>query len=507
MTRKKPFIPAVATFDHFSHGAAVAAEAAPAHDVRMAPTDGQMIELRHDQIWPSSLNPRKHFDEEALAELAASIQTSGLLQNLVVRPIEGGRFELIAGERRWRAIGRLIAAGSWSEDTPIAARVVDAFDDHEARTLAIIENLQRKDIAPLEEGRAMLALKEGGMAVPDIAQAIGMSRRLVETRIALVTRLVPEAQAALDAGSINLNQARELLPATPEVQRALAKKLAAPDAPTYVTAVSAIRSEVRRELVPVERAIFDVEATGIEVVEDLDGQRMLPRAAFLAAQKAAVEARAEALKGQYASIVMVTWFYAFDWVTAEKIGRLPQEGAAVIVMAGDGTVSEHLGLFNRREVEAEENKEQMAAHQAANARAQASHSARMAAMAAFTTDLQAALRDDPTLGLAAMLALILVGEGNGMIALESALDDDVLAEFLDELGLDQNNELAPSIADVIAAGRRIGPEAMSRQVANVGSKLIACCRHWHPKADQDDIEIARELGVTIPEILLPTEEK
>lgn len=475
----------------FDHGAVVSAEAA--HGVRSAVTDGQVVELRHDQIRPSPLNPRKHFDVESLDELAASIEASGLLQNLVVRVCDLGGFELIAGERRWRAIGRLIERGAWAPDTPIAARIVDAFDDHQARTLAIIENLQRKDIQPLEEARAMHALKAGGMSVPAIAQAIGMSRRHVEIRIALVTRLVPEVQDALGAGRINLAQARELLPAAPEVQKGLAEKLSKPNVPDYVAQPAAIRSEVRRELIPVERAIFDIEAAGLEIIEDLDGNRMTPRAPFLAAQKAAVEARADALEAEYAWVQVVSWYSPQHWMHAKDLNRPASEGGAIVVFDNNtGSVAVHVGLFKPEEPGA-------AARKAEIARAQQEREARDEARKAFAAELPMALR--PAHGLAAAIAALIVdGEHRNLIQVDIRIDDEMQMAVARRLGISGKTVTA---AGVFQGAAKLEQREIIDMLAEIGRSLVGVS---HCSMAQDnDIALARHLGITIPAALVPAE--
>jgi ParB/RepB/Spo0J family partition protein len=182
----------------------------------------------HAQILPSSLNPRRDWDsddaKEALAELAESIAADGLLQNLVVRAdakTEGWvrfrdqsgallpLYELVAGERRFRAISRLIADGRWPEDQPIPVKIVDLDAAGHAR-VALIENLKRKDLKPLEEARAFAALRLGDapMTTAEIAEAINSTQRLVQQRLQLL-ELSEADQDLLDRGLLTIEQARQ----------------------------------------------------------------------------------------------------------------------------------------------------------------------------------------------------------------------------------------------------------------------------------------------------------
>ncbi len=128
----------------------------------------QLKEIDVDRILPNSHQPRKNFDEEALNELACSIREHGVVQPIVVRPLEDGFFQLIAGERRWRAAQR---AGLLR--IPAIAREAG---DHTALELALIENLQREDLNPMEEAQAYERLiSDFGLTQEDVARRVGKS--------------------------------------------------------------------------------------------------------------------------------------------------------------------------------------------------------------------------------------------------------------------------------------------------------------------------------------------
>jgi ParB family chromosome partitioning protein len=156
-----------------------------------------------DELAPNPRQPRREFEDEALQELATSIRAVGLLQPIVVRQIEHGRYEIIAGERRWRA-----ARMAGLDEVPIMVRVSDA---SESLQLALIENIQRQDISPLECAEAYRALvSEFGLTQEDIAERVGKSRSSI-TNVMRLLRLPEEIRRALASGVISEGHARALL--------------------------------------------------------------------------------------------------------------------------------------------------------------------------------------------------------------------------------------------------------------------------------------------------------
>jgi len=164
---------------------------------------GERVQLiRLDRIVPSPLQPRKEFREEQLKELVESIREQGIIQPLIVRLV-GGAFELIAGERRWRAAGVIGLA-----EVPVIVREAT---DREVLELALIENLQREDLNPIEEARAYDRLaQEFSMTQDDISKRVGRSR----ASIANVMRLLDldrEVQGWLVQGRLSVGHAKVLL--------------------------------------------------------------------------------------------------------------------------------------------------------------------------------------------------------------------------------------------------------------------------------------------------------
>ncbi len=182
--------------------------------------DGPLfIELPIGDISPNPNQPRVHFDEDTLGELAASIAQVGVLQPVLVRPAEG-RYELIAGERRWRAAQR---AGL----TTVPA-VVRTTDDASSVEQALVENLHRQDLTPLEEAAAFQQLIEDfGLTHDDVARRVGKSRSTVTNTLRLLG-LPPAVQHLLADGKLSAGHARALL-GTPDrsLQEQLARQAAA----------------------------------------------------------------------------------------------------------------------------------------------------------------------------------------------------------------------------------------------------------------------------------------
>jgi ParB family chromosome partitioning protein len=181
--------------------------------------DQDLVHLGIDQIRPAEAQPRKHFDESKLKELAQSIKTNGLIQPLVVRRIGDG-FQLIAGERRWRA-----AQLAGIHKVPCVIK--DASDDA-VLELSLIENLQREDLNPIEEAAAYNSLVETlGMTQDQVAQRIGKDRSTVANSLRLL-RLPSEVQTLVQHEKISMGHARALLAlASAEQQIRLANEIVA----------------------------------------------------------------------------------------------------------------------------------------------------------------------------------------------------------------------------------------------------------------------------------------
>jgi ParB family transcriptional regulator, chromosome partitioning protein len=177
-------------------------------------------ELPVDLIAPSPHQPRKAFDESSLQALAESITENGILQPVLVRPLVGGRYELVAGERRWRA-----AQLAGVDQIPALVRTRD---DAEALEVALVENMAREDLNPIEEARACAALvEELGLTREDVGRRVGRSRVAVSNLLRLLD-LPDEALELIEAGSLSEGHGRALLLAEDHAaRRRLARSAAA----------------------------------------------------------------------------------------------------------------------------------------------------------------------------------------------------------------------------------------------------------------------------------------
>ncbi|MBD2843218.1 ParB/RepB/Spo0J family partition protein [Erythrobacter rubeus] len=168
-----------------------------------ATADSPLKTLSTASIAPLPGNPRKHFDEKALDELAASIAKRGVIQPIIVRPQGNGKYQLVAGERRWRAAQR-----ARLHELPALVRELD---DREVMALALIENLQREDLNPVEEARAYQRLADQeGMTQAEIARMVEKSR----SHVANIQRLLGLPAAVLDlveSGKLSMGHARALI--------------------------------------------------------------------------------------------------------------------------------------------------------------------------------------------------------------------------------------------------------------------------------------------------------
>ena len=165
--------------------------------------DGEPTTLKLDQLQTGRYQPRTRMDEGALYELAESIRSQGVMQPILVRPVDGGRYEVIAGERRMRA-ARLAGL----DDIPVLVKQVP---DEAAAVMALIENIQREDLNPLEEAHGLKRLTdEFGLTHEQAAQAVGRSRSAASNLLRLLNLTEP-VQHMLLAGDLDMGHARALL--------------------------------------------------------------------------------------------------------------------------------------------------------------------------------------------------------------------------------------------------------------------------------------------------------
>ena len=171
------------------------------------------------QVESCSSQPRKYFDEAALADLANSIREHGIIQPLTVRKLSSGYYQIIAGERRWRA-----AKLAGLREIPVV--IIEA-DDRKAMELAMIENLQREDLNPMEEAAGYQSLIQPyHMPQEEAARRVGKSRSAVANVMRLLS-LTPSVAAKVEDGSLSAGHARALVPLSPALQESAARSIIA----------------------------------------------------------------------------------------------------------------------------------------------------------------------------------------------------------------------------------------------------------------------------------------
>ena len=185
-------------------------------DVMKTESSGS-LSLPISQVETCSSQPRKRFDDESLQELADSISQHGIIQPLTVRKLSSGYYQIIAGERRWRA-ARLAGL----QEVPVI--VIEA-DDGKAAELAMIENLQREDLNPMEEAAGFQSLIESyHMTQEEAAQRVGKSRSAVTNALRLLG-LTPSVRKLVEEGKLSAGHARALVPLSPSLQESAANAI------------------------------------------------------------------------------------------------------------------------------------------------------------------------------------------------------------------------------------------------------------------------------------------
>ena len=182
------------------------------------PVSNGLAEIPVEWIQPGKYQPRRVIDDEALQELAASIRAQGVMQPIVLRSVGENRYEIIAGERRWRATQ---LAGL--DKIPC---VIKEVNDEAAVAMSLIENIQREDLNPMEEALALQRLiEEFDLTHQQVAEAVGKSRAAVSNFLRLIN-LAPEVTQMLVHGDIEMGHARALLSLTNDQQGKLAREIA-----------------------------------------------------------------------------------------------------------------------------------------------------------------------------------------------------------------------------------------------------------------------------------------
>jgi ParB family chromosome partitioning protein len=250
-------------------------------DLNTAPS-GTPTTLRLAQLQPGKYQPRTRMDEGALLELADSIKAQGLMQPILVRPVAAGGYEIIAGERRFRA-----AKLAGLSDVPVLVKDVP---DENAAAMALIENIQRENLNPLEEAQGVQRLvKEFGLTHEQAAQAVGRSRSATSNLLRLLNLAKP-VQDMLFAGDLDMGHARALLAVDAATQITLAhqmvaKRLSVREAEKLVNKVAQefslapslapTKTQKSRDVQRLEEQLSDALATRVSIKANNQGKGQL----------------------------------------------------------------------------------------------------------------------------------------------------------------------------------------------------------------------------------------
>lgn len=493
-----------------------------------ASSAGDIILVAYRRLVPWERNHRKSFSNESLAELADSIAEKGVLENLIARPM-ADKLQIGAGERRWRAIGLLVEAGRWDQDEAnIPVKVVDEPEDDEFLATGLAENEQREDPNPIEaaEGYAeMIAMNPEKWRPSSIAKRLGKSSRHVQQRLALVNKLAPEVQQAVRDGLVNFTQARVLTMADAGHQKELVRKI-----DSFKTAEQ-LRDTITAGMVPASRAMFDLSdyAGTIATNEDTGTRYFGSKEEFLAAQKTAAQAKAEALQGEWAWALYVEGYqvplWQYDRGAAAETRGVPalvtyafaeedrrRAGAIVHFDPYDGKVTIHAGLLQKEEKQ--EDPEEAARRQAETVARQQALAAQKAALSGFADRLQAALRADPK-GATRLLLIYPALPYSHSVPFDpsqvAGVDKDringgcygFLARFVapaDEHGIQVLKPDADPVAvwkAALSVSDKVAAEAMASFVA------ASIVFNLNARLDPFTVALADHYGVDVPEELRP----
>jgi ParB family chromosome partitioning protein len=236
-----------------------------------AASEGLPTVLRLDQMQPGKYQPRTRMDEGSLYELAESIKSQGIMQPILVRPVGASRYEIIAGERRSRA-----AKLAGLTEVPVLVKDVP---DEAAAAMALIENIQREDLNPLEEAQGLQRLtSEFGLTHEQAAQAVGRSRSAASNLLRLLNLAEP-VQSMLMAGDLDMGHARALLPLDKAVQittanEVIAKKLNVRETEKLVAKAQGqgrqapllrVKSEKTRDVLRLEEELSDLLTAQVSI--------------------------------------------------------------------------------------------------------------------------------------------------------------------------------------------------------------------------------------------------
>lgn len=321
--------------------------------------DDRIEQIPLADITPSPFNPRKTFD--GIDELAASIAEQGLLENLVVRPAKkDGQYELIAGERRFRALKQLLRKTA-------TCRILVA-NDAQARAAQIVENLQREDIGPMDEAEAFKALQDQDAktwTTQAIATAVGKTDRFVQQRLAIANGLSAPLKKQFADGKLSVEVARTLAPLPASMQAKLKD-----DYSVKENNANGLRRAITNTAIPVANAAFDLALYTGEFLEEGSKKYFLNIDEFRRLQTIEAGKAVEALKAAWPKAQLIDDPRAWSWAdesyagyggvehaerkgnTATKYNVAKEKCTAVVWIAQDGKIRQAQGVCSRAMIDA-----------------------------------------------------------------------------------------------------------------------------------------------------------
>ena len=303
--------------------------------------------LTQTQIQASALNPRKAFNDKTIEELAQSIKTDGLLQNLVVLKPKGKnkKYSILAGERRFRAISHLIEKGDLPTDFPIAVEIRENLSEDDALRISTVENIQRENLSPLEEAGALATLVKNGEKLDDIVAQTGLSVATIRRRLMLLD-LSENVTEALILQRITLSQAEALAVGNPEAQDEVLGDILE----GYTNSPDEIKDALVGNLPTLSMAIFPVEQYTGEFTKDLlaeDNATFFNDVdQFFELQQQAAEKMVADFQEthDWAELQQGYSFHSWEYGQAED----GQKGGVVVFLSSSGDVSVYEGLVRSK---------------------------------------------------------------------------------------------------------------------------------------------------------------
>jgi ParB family chromosome partitioning protein len=226
------------------------------------PAANEAKTLPVDLLQRGVYQPRMEFDQAALQDLASSIKAQGVVQPILVRPISNGRYEIVAGERRWRA-----AQMAGLHEVPVVLRKLD---DRQAMSMALIENIQREDLSPLEEARGLARLlNEFDMTHEMVAEAVGRSRSTISNMLRLLELSAP-VREMLEKGELEMGHARALLSLPETLQLVAAREVVAKGLSVRETEALVRKLQNHKPAGKTGRTVIDPNIRGLQ--DELSGR-------------------------------------------------------------------------------------------------------------------------------------------------------------------------------------------------------------------------------------------